>query len=130
MTMGTATVASTKVRGTAGSVRSQPPTARSRAVSGWPWSADFFQGRAVEGRWGSGGDVLGDEVAVECDREAPEAVMTWARALTALPAAQTPGTVVRPAASVRTRSRTRATSSSALDRKRGRTNTAVHDTNR
>src|SRR4051812_48975215 len=69
MTMGTATVASTKVRGTAGSVRSQPPTARSRAVSGWPCSANFFQGRAVEGRWGSGGDVLGDEVAVECDRE-------------------------------------------------------------
>jgi hypothetical protein len=34
----------------------------------------------------------------------PAAVMTWARGLVALPAAQTPSTLVRPSASTRTRS--------------------------
>jgi hypothetical protein len=79
-----------------------------------------------------GADVVVDQVGVEGDGgadPAPAAVMTWARGSTTFPAAQTPGTLVRPALSTVTQpsasmSQPRPASRLSFGTKRGGTNSA------
>src|SRR6478672_1594901 len=129
--MGTATVASTEVRSSAGSVLNQSPTARLMMVrvgntanqiisASWclpggcgPAGGDALPDmlsplgsgmgasdeQTVGGLANGDAHVLLDQVGVDVDGgrgPTPAAVMTWARGFTTLPAAQSPGTLVRP----------------------------------
>ena len=99
--------------------------------SGWSWPARAGTSATAVATSSSTRSLL---MAMAAAEPSPAAVMTWARGLTAFPAAQTPGTLVRPVASATTQPLSSSGAAEAGQqvvvraRSRGRTNTAARGT--